>query len=65
MTWNPESDAVIIVFLPTVWNDLTEIPQCLGPMEGKVQIKYKFGYESDYFSFKSAMNIPVRGEINL
>lgn len=57
MTRNPESDAVIKAFLPTVWSELNEIPQHLDPKEDKGQIKYKFCYESDYFSFHPAMNI--------
>lgn len=44
-----------------MWSELTEIPQCFGPKEGNRKIKYKFGYESDYFSFHPAINMPVMG----
>ena len=58
---NSEFGAVITAVSPTVWSELIETPQCLDPKEGEGQIKYKFGYESNSFSFHRAMNIPVMG----
>lgn len=61
MTANSEFGTVITAFSPTVWGEIIETPQCLDPKEGEGQIKYKFGYESNFFSFHPAMNILVMG----
>lgn len=58
---NSEFGAVVTTFSLTVWSELIETAQRLDPKEGEGQIKYKFGYESNSFSFHPAMNIPVMG----
>lgn len=61
MTTNSEFGTVATAFSPTVWSELIETLQRLDPKEGEGQIKYKFGYEYNSFSFHPAMNIPVMG----